>query len=152
MVSVSFFVLDRSSMTPSLGRVVLCSVSPLGPSVTVSMITWAECSKNVPCSHYVVTGSLIESQLLLAHSCIILTLRFVTARLSPQHSVQATVQVLITWSRIYLSMVGWDLPVYMLLVKLIGSCPVDNNRSWMYWFWASVEGLLCRPMSDVSCD
>ena len=44
-----FYVLNRSAMTPRLGGAALCSKCLVGPSGAVSLITWAGCSRNVPC-------------------------------------------------------------------------------------------------------
>ena len=44
-----FYLLGRSALSPSLGRMALCSRCPVGPSGAVSLITWAWCSRSVPC-------------------------------------------------------------------------------------------------------
>ena len=49
LLCVCFCVSGRSAMTPSLGRVVLCSTCPVGSSDAVSLITWIGRSKNIPC-------------------------------------------------------------------------------------------------------
>lgn len=63
------------------------------------MITSPGCSNNAPCACHVGLPVVIESSLLLAHSCVSLTLR-----LNPQHSVQSAMKLLITGRRILLCM------------------------------------------------
>ena len=62
-------------MSPSLGRVALCSRCPVGPSGTVSLFTWAGGTGNVPFVGYMTPPVVVEFWLLLAHSCVGLTLR-----------------------------------------------------------------------------
>ena len=68
---VCFYVLGRSAMTPSLCAIALCSRCPVGSSDSVSLITWAGCSRNVCCVGYEDPPIIIEFWLLLAsHLCV----------------------------------------------------------------------------------
>lgn len=98
----------------------------------------------------------LKSWLLLASLCVGLTLRQSDCEaqsLTQWHSVQTFVQVLITWSGMYLSRVlsCWDLPMDMLLVKHIGS------YSAVVWSWPLdmlVLGLFRRTLvlsNNASC-
>ena len=71
---VYFFVLGRASMTHEFGRVALYSRCLVRPSGSVSLITWAGCSRNVPL-HLCCPPTVIESWLPLSHLCRGLTLR-----------------------------------------------------------------------------
>ena len=75
-------------MIPSLDRVALCSKCPVGTSGVVSLITWGGCSRNVSWACYVGSPVVIESWLLLAHSCVISTLSL--ADCEDQPSTQCT--------------------------------------------------------------
>lgn len=50
---VCFYALSRSTMTPSLSRVALCSRYIVGLSGAISLITWPGCFRNVPFVGYV---------------------------------------------------------------------------------------------------
>ena len=51
--NVCFYLLGRSVMSPSLGRVVFSSRCPLGPSGAGSLMNQATCSSNVSCVVFV---------------------------------------------------------------------------------------------------
>ena len=119
-------------MSPSLGRVALCSKCPVyRPSDTVFLITRAGCSKNVPYVGYVGPFFVIESWLPLSFSCMGLTIRLVDCVDQPwpqcisccagaNHTKWNLLQV---W---YLLTPPYDI----LVVMLIGSC-CDVVKSWL---------------------
>ena len=97
----------------------------------------------------------IESWLLLSHSCMRSTPGWLTVRIYLKHSIQASVQVLTTWSKICLSRL-WCLPRSPFGYSacepnwiLLWSClkmaitHVGSVASW--------DALWCRPMSDTAC-
>ena len=79
---VCFYTLARSTMTSSVPLVTFCSRCPMRPSGAVPLITWAGCSRNVPCVDYV------GPRLILSHSSQELTLRLgdFEAEPQPQHA------------------------------------------------------------------
>lgn len=80
-----------------------------------------------------------------------LTPGWLTVRLNLQYSIQADVQVLISQSRIYLSLITF--PRVYTAVKLIRFCSVVQSRPLcFFWIWASSRGLRCRQMSDAVYD
>ena len=81
---VCFCVLGRSVVSPSLGRVALCSRCPMGHNRAVSLIMLVEWSRSVPCVAYVIPPIVVESWLLLAHIWVGLTLRMAGCEDWPQ--------------------------------------------------------------------
>lgn len=85
--SLCFYVLGRSAISPNLGRVALCSSCPLSPVSAVSLITWAGCSRIVPCVICVCPPVIVEPCSLLACQWVELTLRMTACENwpHPQH-------------------------------------------------------------------
>ena len=74
---VYFYVLGKAALSLSLGRMVLCSRCPVGPSGTVSLVSWAGCSRAVLSLECVFVPVVLEPWLLLAHQWLDLTLRLI---------------------------------------------------------------------------
>ena len=74
---------------------------------------------------------------------------------TPNYSAWAAIQGMAPWSRIHHNRV-WCLlrsPFgCQLWYKLGHSLMWSEIYHWMFWTWASWEGLLCRLISDAACD
>ena len=129
-----FCRLSRSSMSPSLVRVALYSRCPVGPSDANSLITWAGCSWNVICMHYVCfdccwtihTWGRPSSWQTVRSSPAWTAVHELLCRRWPHKAEFASAGFDALWA---LSLNG-------PLVKLIGSrSDVSEADHWVCWFW-----------------
>lgn len=71
-----FYLFGKSAMSPSFGRVDLCSSCPVGLHGAIYLITWAGCSWCVPWVGCVYSHGIVESWLLFACQWVKLILIF----------------------------------------------------------------------------
>ena len=114
---VCAYVLNRSALFPSLGRVALCSRCPIGPSGAISLITWARCSKGIPCVGCVYSPVVVEPWFLLEHQ----------------------------WMRLTLRLIGWETwPWLQWTSCCVGADPMEQDLLW--WdsgaYWVCPLGVL----------
>ena len=93
-LSVSFYVLNRTAVTPRLGGVAFCSSRPVGPSGAIFLVTWAGCSGNDPCVSCVGSPVITGSSWLLSHLWVSLTSGWSTMRFNSDYVLQIVVLVL----------------------------------------------------------
>ena len=133
-----FYVLSRSTMTPRLCRVALCSRWTVEVSDAVSFMTSPGCPRKVPCNW------VLNAIVLFVHG--VDNSLWLTVKINPNHSVWATtVQVLTTWSGIHLCR-AWHLPrspFEYSVCELTGSC------SDVIWNWP-LGVLVLRPLGRDS--
>ena len=126
---VSHCIVGKYVMFPSPGRVASCSRCPVGPRDTVSLITCAGYSRKVSCVGCVSPPVVIESWLLLAHSCLRLSLKLADREDWPRPYCTSCCAGRYWPHKVELASADsgacWGLPLDMLLVNL--------SSTWERW-------------------
>lgn len=147
-------MLGRSAISPNLGRVALCSSCPLSPVSAVSLITWAGCSRIVPCVICVCSPVIVEPCLLLACQWVELTLRMTACENWPHPQHRTLRCEWVSSHGVGFTPVDFgacqDHLLSVLLVSLTVWCSVVV-RSWRPSVLRSLEELQCRQRSATVC-
>ena len=109
-----------------------------------------------PCVCNVDPPVVFKSWLLLACLYMGLTLRLADCEAQPRpwHAIRSAVthntkQNLPQQGLVQVKISLWICCLWSLLALAL---MLSESSHWVCWFWASLEGLWCRPMSDAACD